>query len=229
MAWTLAMLGYCDDSFMSALLLAAKPSLHGFSPDAATVMATALAMPTAGQRSPEFMSDLLAAIYPRLRDFDLRNVVKMLHAVVSFSDNAVDERSFVLVHEDEGALPQLVDAAGGHPFMRVHRVFMAELLEQATLQLPNFKDAHRVNILEALAIAASRGYLDPVLVHMLVMEACPKVASFSTEHVSRFGNVLLEITSVLHNTRTTRPFELQPDSFPECVLELDARRTELHK
>ncbi|KAG1681635.1 hypothetical protein FOA52_014144 [Chlamydomonas sp. UWO 241] len=213
-AWTLAILDHRNDEFERALLLTAKDKQRSFDPDAATMMATAVAATGRRGLSGYFMSDLMLAIYPSLHNFSVQNLTKMLASVVNFSHSAVDGRLFKL----EGALLQLLDADGGRPFMTVHEPFFTALLAQATLQLPNFKNAHLVDILEALAVAASMHHFNPVFVHALVEQACLKVAGFVTAHVLCFRTALLEITSVMRNTHTTRPFE-----FPEFVRALLTR------
>ncbi|KAG1662995.1 hypothetical protein FOA52_000566 [Chlamydomonas sp. UWO 241] len=156
---------------------------------------------------------------PKLRNFSAHNLTKMLVSGVSYGHSAVGGCSFEL----KGPLLQLVDDADGSPFMTVHEPFFTALLVQAALQLSNFKNAYLVDILQALAVAASIHHFNQEFVHALVAEACPKVAGFVTAHVSRFRTALLEITSVMRNMHTTCPFE-----FSECVRALDARHAKLH-
>jgi hypothetical protein len=219
MAWTLAMMGRRNDLFTSKLLLAATEQLCSFDEHSATAMTTAMA--AMGNPNAEFMSDLLQTVDLHLCSFSPYSLAKMLVAVVSYCNTAVSGRSFVLKRVQLRRCMQLVDAIGGHPFLRVHEPFLSAWQVAATLQLPRFKDEDLVETVEALAMAASMSCFNSVFVDALVTVACPKVAGFVTTHISRFYTALLHIANVMESKSVS--LEDHSHSFTACKYALEAR------
>ncbi|KAG1662998.1 hypothetical protein FOA52_000569 [Chlamydomonas sp. UWO 241] len=185
---------------------------------------TAWTLAMLGHRNAEFDRDLQRASTCQLRRFDENSATVMAMAMAAASNGNAEFMSdlmltsfFHLRNFSPLNLTKMLSAVVSYCDSAAIRG--RSFVLTAELQLPRFKDEDLVDIMEALADAASIDYINPAFVYALVMEACLKLAAFDTTHASRFDTALMYIDNVMQSEHV-----LLGDSFPAYMHALVGRK-----